>query len=150
MIVRNVVFYVLFSYLKIWDITRMSPVKLPISRLYKSMFIHELVCSLYMSACLIISTTNAWNTQTQLILRPFYGQLVHVIRPRQSTMEDPFVKYVPGWRDTMSHLHILRLPGVYFLVTMQWPCKYKWHACKRTWWLRCCLCLFVLTYVCNW
>lgn len=34
--------------------------------------------------------------QTQLILRPFYGQLVHVIRPRQSAMEDPFVKYVPG------------------------------------------------------
>lgn len=64
MIVRNVVFYVLFSYLKIWDITRMSPVKLQISRLYKSMFIHELVCSLYMSACLIISTTNAWNTHS--------------------------------------------------------------------------------------
>jgi len=28
------------------------------------MFIHELVCSLYMSAYLIISTTNVWNTHS--------------------------------------------------------------------------------------
>jgi hypothetical protein len=94
-------------FLVIW---KFETVKLPISRLYKSMFIHELVCSLYISACLIISTTNAWFIFT----RPLHSnQKVYSREPQDMQMRHSvsssrnilYKRILHRWLSGTNHVH---------------------------------------------